>query len=334
MTASSNVDIYRVHLMSGSKLKMNALGKLAEGTTKTIFDACVLLHEAARAEERALASLPTTAAVTRLGTAIEVAWCLVEGRDPPGAAAAWSEIVLLREAVDSTTADGMLSRLEPLYARAHDGFAKRLSKCRTLGAARSPQVLVPPSLPEATKALAEVDNILRYYPGASSFWWAKYRILEHLDNFKEAWIALSHARLLEPQRAGFLAMSLLLSVRALSAKEAALYVGSFRSRLEGAGASVCLLYALAAIELARKGDTKARWSDARNAANAGLAQATSPTLRSALRATQLLLDALAVGKAPTLDIFYRAGLGDVAASMPTGAVALTTVVDAVASLAA
>lgn len=334
MKRAANVDIYQAHLMSSSKLKMKALGKLAEGTTATTFEACVLLHEAARSEQAALASLPTAPAETRLATAIELCWCLVEGRDPPGAATAWGEILRLCTVVGSKNAQPMLSRIEPLYMGVHDDFVKRLSKCKGLAAARASRVLVPASDSEARKTLVEVEDILKHYPGAPSLWWAKYRLLEHLHRVKEAWDALLRARQLEPQRASFLATSLLLSVRARSATEASEYVASIRSRLESAGAEVCLFYALAMIELAHKGAREERLAAARDAANAGLAQAGSTSMRNALLAAQLLLVALDHGEKPTLDIFYRADLGDVAASMPAGIVALSTVVNAVASLAA
>ena len=330
----ANDDIYVFHLASTSKLKMNALGKLADGTPKATFEACVLLHEAARGERRAVESLTRASAATRLSAAIEECWCLVEGRDPSRAAEAWSNVLLHWDQVDVRTRVAMLDRLEPFYLTARDDFAKRLGKCKALVSIRQTGSLVPASVSDAAVAVLEITSVLTHYPGASSLWWAKYRLLEQVGRNKQAWDAISHARSLEPDNSRYLAMSLLLAVRALPLADAELELAAVRARLETAGADVCLLYALAEIELARKDHAKDRWSRALDAANAGIAQATTPSVRSGLRATQLLLKALTSGKPPTLDILYRAGLGSVAAAMPKGDVPLETMVGVVAALAA
>lgn len=124
-------EVYAIHLSSTSKLKMNALGKLAEGTPAAVFGACVLLHEAARGERRAVESLPAASSVTRLASAIEECWCLIEGRDPPAAAQAWGQVLAAVDQVDRAVHAPMLARLSPLYAATRNDFAKRLGKPAT-----------------------------------------------------------------------------------------------------------------------------------------------------------------------------------------------------------
>ena len=54
---------YGLHLASSGKLKLRAQALLALGGSKEVFDACVLLHEAARIERlavQALAHVPPT----------------------------------------------------------------------------------------------------------------------------------------------------------------------------------------------------------------------------------------------------------------------------------
>lgn len=44
------LDVYAARLPASGKLKLRAKALLAEGTPAATFDACVLLHEAARTE--------------------------------------------------------------------------------------------------------------------------------------------------------------------------------------------------------------------------------------------------------------------------------------------
>lgn len=308
-------DVYALHLASSGKLKLRAKARLAEGSCEAIFEACVLLHEAARTERRAVDSLASCPAVTRLGAAIEECWCLVEGLDPPRAAEVWGQVLRDRQSVDPKAAEAMLSRLSPRYENAHREFAKAVSASATLLAVRDASAANAAADVRA-KARKELVAVLDAFPGTTSFWWMSYRLAEADGDKKAAWEALTKARLLSPGNPRFEAMSLLVASWALPLAAADEHIARVRGAFDTAGAEACLMYAYAEINLARKppaSERESRYRRAREAVEAGLAQATSEGLRRNLKAAQLLLDDLLAGRQPTLQILYLAGLGELAA---------------------
>lgn len=312
-------DASELNLATSGKLKLRATARLAEGRPAATFEACVLLHEAARAERRAIEALAGYPPSTRLAASIEECWCLVEGLDPQRAAGAWGRVLREKEHVDAPTAEAMLVRLAPRFAESDHRFKKRLAGMTALARARGAGSLVPATAAAQSAIHREVKQVLDAFPGATSFWWASYRLLEAQNDNKGAWTALANARLLDPENRRFEAMSLLLSTRALPEKAADEYLGRVRGSFDDVGAEICLMYALAEIELAKTSRPEERWTRALDAANAGLTQAPSEGLRKSLKATQLLLDALLSGQEPTLDILYLAGLGESAAvAQPRG----------------
>jgi len=54
---STASELYEVNLVSSSKLKLRATAYLADGSEAAVFDACVLFHDAARLERRAVEAL-------------------------------------------------------------------------------------------------------------------------------------------------------------------------------------------------------------------------------------------------------------------------------------
>jgi hypothetical protein len=309
-------DVYELHLASSGKLKLRAKARLAEGTREAAFDACVLLHEAARTERRAIESLTSCPASTRLGASIEACWCLVEGRDPPGAAEVWGQVLHDLRDVDEPTGEAMLSRLAPRYERARVELAKLVAASPSLSALRDGGSIPSATASARASARKEIEVVLDAFPGATSFWWMAYRLAEADGDKKAAWDALTRARLLAPGHPRFEAMSLLVAAWALPPAAAEEHIARVRGSLDRAGAEVCLMYAHAEISLAQKpsaSDREARYRRAREAVEAGLAQATSESVRRSLKAAQLLLDELLAGRRPTLEILYLAGLGELAA---------------------
>ncbi|WP_437671212.1 hypothetical protein [Sorangium sp. So ce131] len=313
---TSGSELYEFGLASSGKLKLRATARLAEGGPDATFEACVLLHEAARLERRAAEVLPACPASTRLAASVEECFCLVEGRNPPGAGEVWGRILREKRDVDGGTAEALLSRLTPRYEASRRGFAKLIGSCTTLRQLRIAGALVPTSAAERARAAREVNLVLSKFPGIPGFWWAAYRLAEAGGDLETAWSALSRAHRLEPDNRQFTAMGVLVAARALSAGDADEHLGRARASLDRAGAEVCLMYALAEIELARADGARARWLRAREATGIGLVQARSEELRRELHATQLVLDSLLAGQDPTFDALYLAGLGAVAASAP------------------
>ncbi len=317
MSAAVVHDVYEVRLASSGKLKLRAKARLAEDTEESVFEACVLLHEAARLERRAIEALAPCPPATLLASLVEECWCLVEGLDPFGAAEAWGRILLAKKDVDPATAESMLERITPKFEAAQRAFSQAIASSPALLASRQSGAIVGGPRAQQQKARKEVSALLARFPGTSSFWWASYRLAEEAGDKAASWDALSRARQLAPDNRRFEAMSLLVATWALPRTAADQHLGTVRPSLERQGAEVCLMYALAELQLARKSpeaERRPRWKQASDAANSGLAQARTAELRTNLKAVQLLSAELLAGRKPTIDILYLAGLGGAAAT--------------------
>jgi hypothetical protein len=322
-------DIYSVTLAGSGKLKLRAKALLADGGPEPEFRACVLLHEAARMQRRATEALLDCPPQTRLASAVEECWCLVEGLDPPRASNAWGDVLRARQAVDAPTADAIVHRLAPRYDALHSRFVRAVHAATTLRGLRDAQTLAALGTGDRVRARKELARVLAQFPGAASFWWMSYRLAEADGDKARAWNALGSARRLDPENPRFAAMSVLVAASALPFDEAETYLAGVRGAIEQAEPELCLMYALAEITLARDGVPQkrmSRWILARLAAEAGSARATSDGLRKNLRAVQLILGALIHGREPTMDLLYLAGLGELASTVKANAdvVALLT----------
>lgn len=304
-------EVYKASLAASGKLKLRAKARLADGEPNDVFEACVLLHETARVERRAVAALTLCPPETRLLASVEECWSLVEGRDPPEAGKVWGRILRERGEVDEKTADAMLVRLTPKYTEQQRAFAKDVTESTTIMRLRDAWSMVSTSAAERKRARKELDALLADHPGARSFWWMAYRLAEADDDKQTAWDALTKARLLDPENPRFEAMSLLVGTWALPMVEADKHLARVRDRFDTAGAEACLMYALAEIQLARRSNTAqraSRWQRAKQAAQAGLSQTSTQGLHKNLRAAEMLAATLLAGDRPTMDILYRAGL--------------------------
>jgi tetratricopeptide (TPR) repeat protein len=310
-------DAYEFNLVSSGKRKMRAKGLLAGGSRDEVFEACVLLHEAARIERRAVKSLTSCPAATRLASAVEECWCFVEGRDPLQAAVAWGRVLTEQEAVDRPTAEALRSRLEPMYEASNRAYNQALRASPNVLEMLKTRSLVGGTAAKRARLRRETEAFLKNFPGATSWWWFAYRLAEAADDKGRAWDALLRARRLDPENRRFVAMSLLVAARTRSLEEAEEHLAQVRTSLEREGEEVCIMYALAEMALARKGTQAARaarWQRALDATHAGLAQVTDRGWRANLKAIQMIIVELLSGREPTLDILYRAGLGEVAAA--------------------
>jgi hypothetical protein len=308
-------DIYTLNLASSGKLELRAKGLLAVGTPEAAFQASVLLHEAARIQRLAVDALPSCPPATRLASAAEQCWCLIQARDPIGAVNAWGEVLRSREGVDSATAKGILSRVAPRFEALRFEFAELMAASPSLFAIMQAGSLGSPAAAERKYARREIAQALTSFPGAPGLWYLQYRLEEADEAKRDAWASLSRARTLTPNNPRFVALSLVVATWALPAQEAEEYIAGIRGALDRAPAEVCLMYGLAELNLAKKGaDLNSRWSRALEAVNVGLTRATRERLRKNLRAAQLLLIELLAGREPTMEIFYLAGIGDVAST--------------------
>lgn len=209
-------DVYGANLASSGKLKLRAKALLARGTSDAVFDACVLLHEAARKERCAIAALSVCPPVTLLTSAVEVCWCLVEGLDPPRAAEAWGDVLRARAGLERRQADAILERLTSRYSALQRDFAQTLGSSAILLTLRDSARLVGLAPADRIRARKELAALLQRFPGATAFHWLDYRLAEADDAKKAAWDALERARWLEPDNSRFRAMSLLVAAWALT----------------------------------------------------------------------------------------------------------------------
>jgi hypothetical protein len=74
----------RLALLEAGKLKLAAKARLAEGGEAAPYEAAVLYHAAARAEQRTLLVMEAPSPEARLANAIERCACLIEGFDAMG----------------------------------------------------------------------------------------------------------------------------------------------------------------------------------------------------------------------------------------------------------
>ncbi len=322
---------YVASLSTSGKLKMKAKALLALGEADERFEACVLLHEAARIERRAAVALPGSTAETRLRALVEECGCLVEGYDPMGAADAWSRIVREREHVDPATASAMLSRIEPRFTKAHVEFAKAATTFKPFLRADR---LVPESRQEQVAEGEVLARATERFPGVVVLWWATYRNAQARRQSKNAWNAITRAWRLRPESKKLEAFRLFVASWALTPQEADAVLAAARNRVDSAGPQVCLAYAFAELRLAQRapaGDVEPseRWSRARAAARAGLAQAPEGMLWKYLRAIDMLVTALLEGNAPTVELLYAAGLSDLAVAAPPKADLVALLSDAI-----
>jgi hypothetical protein len=310
-----NVDAYRLALSEAGKLKLRASALLAEGGWERVIDAAVLFQAAARAEARSLLALEHVPVETRLAATIEECWCLLEGGDPASAALAWDRVRVASEQVLPEVASSMRSRLDPVYLARTRAYAMAIRRCKMLTALRPTGSFVPPTKGQRARVDRELSRLLQDFPGVASFWWAKYRLAEADGDAERAWAAIRTACRLQPQNARFASISLLLAARTRPLKETDELLDA---AIDGAAPEVALLYAFAQIELARRAPQSRgrRFEKAIRATEVGLAGGPREGLRRHLTAARLLAGEFAAGREATVDILYRAGLGDLAASTP------------------
>jgi hypothetical protein len=291
-------DAYDRALAEGGKMKLRAGALLAFGDDESRFQAAVLLHEAVRAERRALVALSSHDPQTLLRFAIERCGALLDGLDPLEASRAWGEVLIASEGVPADQARALRARIDPKYARQEKEFGAQLRKNHLV---LQEGALVSTSTP-GTRARKELAALLKVYPGVADLWFRQCRLFEREGRILDAWRSLERARHL--------------SLADVSARYQSVFAAIRR-----APAEVCLFYALGeAVTMPASESSGARRERAgrvRRAAIEGQArQGTRDRVRRYLRALELLADAIDAGSSPSDDSLYRAGLGDLVVSAP------------------
>jgi hypothetical protein len=305
-----NLDAYRLALDGTGRHKMRALSLLAEGTRESRFEAAALLHDVARAEQRAVRALEQLSHEVRLAASVERCWSLIEGLDPPAAANAYGEVLRASEALSDEQSDAMRARLDPKFAKVQKAYANALVRAPTLqhlGAQRSLGHVKD----------KELEALLEEFPGVAKLWFARGLAAK---NAKDAWRSIRRAARLEPEDDRFRAGSLQLVGQVLSGDELREFLDAAYESLSTSRADVCLFYALAEIEYAQgnggnKVARRASLSRAREASLEGESRSASVAnvetgLRPALHAVRILADTILAGRKPEVAVLYEAGLGE------------------------
>ena len=309
---------YQLGVGEAGKLKLRATALLAEGGEERAFDALVLLHDAARAEARALQALEHPSAHARLASAVEQCACLVEGRDPTLAARAWGQVLDEARALPDDVTEPMLTRLRPRYPRLVAAFVSALRKSPRVARASASVELLQGR--DRQRYLRELEALRGRFPGAPGLWWSTCRLEQARGRPRAAWDAIQRACRLDPDNVHYSAVRLLLVARALTAREVDTWLSETYAGIQRAPPEVCLVYALNELERARRGPPASR-STRLGRAQEAVIQGRSrpgvePAVAQSLRAAQLLISARLEGHEATLDLLYRAGLGEVVVTSP------------------
>jgi hypothetical protein len=304
-------DRYSLALGEAGKLKLRATSLLAEGGEERTFEAVVLFRDAARAEARALLALDSPAPEVRLASAVEQCTCLVDGRDALLAARAWGQVLEAARSVPADAAAALLARLQPRYARLESSFLGALQRSPLLRSYRGSLGLLQGR--QLTRYRLELQRLLERFPGTPSLWWARARVEESRGRSLAAWEALVCACRLDPDNSRYEALRLRLLPQVASPREADTALSSAYARLQRSAPEVCLMYALAEMELAHRSPRtrRPRLQRALEAILHGRGQVPAESyLGRYLQAAQLILHEQLQGARPTPELLYLAGLGE------------------------
>jgi hypothetical protein len=186
--------LYEAHLQHASGLKLRAVSARALGDDGATLSA-VLLHEAERAERRALHALGPTDRVTRLRAAVERCGLLVEARDVTTVLSErWPEVLDLADACGPSAAP-LLARLRPAVeglAAEYQRVARDLPEhFPTIPAQAEPDALL--------RLLAQTRQQATRFPGDWRVRLALAQLEDQRGDHEAAWAAVRAARAMAPE---------------------------------------------------------------------------------------------------------------------------------------
>jgi hypothetical protein len=304
----------RLALLEAGKLKLAAKARLAEGGAGARYEAAVLYHAAARAEQRTLLVMEAPSPEARLANAIERCACLIEGFDAMVVLeVAWADVLVASSAVSAKTAAAMRFRIDASMSELVHRYQEVLAKTPAFKAA-----IEAGDAWRTSRALdREIDRFLKVFPGDARVW--SIRSLRHLQagDVTAAWEAIQRARELMPEETTFMGIELELVPKHLPPARAEAQLDGIYTQIErgDANADVCFGFVVAAIQLAERGrqHREKLLRQALHAAMAGFRAADPlPNDRKIFRVFELSLREMLAGRKPTVEILYRCGLGSLA----------------------
>ncbi|MFL5354668.1 hypothetical protein [Archangium sp.] len=312
-----NLDPYTLSLAEGSRLKLRGAALFAEGGADAGYEAAVLFHEAARAETRALAALPSPSAETRLRSAIERCGCLIDGKDPSAVLeVAWPEVLELSDEVAPSLARALRARVDARVEQFVREYREAAGAAPDfLARLRSPGTF-------SVRAARQLDRVLRRFPGDPRLWTMKALnavvdgddplALECARRARRLLLNEEHPERIEGMAPG---IEIIVSAKALALPEARAAFDASHARVRSgpAEADLCLAVVAAGLHLverARRG-TQQLWERIAEVASVG---ASLPEARTRLylplfRAARMIAMEELADRTPGLEILYRVGLG-------------------------
>jgi hypothetical protein len=303
----------RLALLEAGKLKLAAKARLAEGGEIARYDAAVLYHAAARAEQRTLLVMEAPSPEARLASAIERCACLIEGFDAMVVLeVAWADVLVASSAVPEKTAAAMRSRIDikmSEFISRYQGVLAKTPAFRASIEADDPW--------RASRSLdRETDRFLKVFPGDARVWTIRSWHYLQAGDITAAWEAVQRARALMPEETTYVAVELDLIPKHLSSARAETQLDGIYTQIErgDANADICFGFVGAAMQLAQKGRHREKLlRQAFDAARAGFRAAQLlPNDRKIFRVLELCLREMLAGRKPTIEILYRCGLGSLA----------------------
>jgi hypothetical protein len=304
-------------LLEAGKLKLAAKATLAEGGPDARYEAAVLYHAAARAEQRALLALESPSPEARLASAIERCASLILGFDPSGVLdSGWGDVLVASAAVPQKTAAAMGARINEMMST----FLRRYQDARGKAPAVDAWTKARCPLGAPRSVHRELDRFLKVFPGDALLWALRSSLYFDGGDVDTAWDSIHRALKLSPQEQSFIGWELRLVSKHLPRAQAeARLAGAYPEIERGeASADVCGGFICAAMDLAVKSARGAPLlGQALHAAmEAGRFSSPQSEDRRLYRAMELGLREMLAGRKPAITILYRCGLGRLAATMP------------------
>jgi hypothetical protein len=301
--------------------KVRALSLLAEGGEEATRTAVTLLHEAWRAERRALRVLEAPSPETRLRAAVEACGCLVDARDPSLVLdPAWGEVLDASTAVSAAAAASIRRRLDPKvnalireYSEAADRAPELFRLLADEAAWRTPRAV-------RETARRQAEQMVQTFPGDPRAWRSLSFTCWLTNRPQDAWRTIRRAREIDPDDNVAAGAEVNLARVVLPPEEARAFITAAASAAMHGALDLHLgLPLLGALMAYAEGadDASGWWERTSDLASLCL---TLPALhddeRKRFRLALLIARERLAGRKPTIDLLFRVGLGAAVPHIP------------------
>jgi hypothetical protein len=242
---------YRLVVLEAGKLKLAAKARLAEGGQVAPYEAAVLYHAAARAEQRALLARELPSPEARLASAIERCASLILGFDATAVLdVGWADVLVASAAVEEKTAAAMRTRIDEMMSSFIEKYRKVVEKKPAFDVSRETRRLV--GSPRSVRLA--LDRCLKAFPDDAFMWALRSSSYFEDGDVAAAWEAIRRARELMPEETSFVGWEIRLVAKHLPTAQAEARLAGAHAEIERgeASADVCGGFIVAAMDLVPK----------------------------------------------------------------------------------